>query len=328
MKDRTEYRITKYTAQIAAWIAPLLFALLLTGCGGLFTGEEQEEEGYTRAQAMIIVATERNRYEAVYTDEIWNVVLEDGTSFEQYLLSQIRNFLTDLRTINLLAEKQGISLTSAELSRIQSLARKYYLGLSREDISYMGITEDDVLTMYREYYLADKTVRELAGGVDLEVSDSEAKVITVRVIQISSREAAEAVYRRVSQEGSDFSSIARETSEGETVERQLGRGEGPKALEDAAFSLAPGEISGLVEGDGWFYIVQCVSDYDEEATALRKELISEERKNQVFRQILSRFEAENPTVFAGDYWGEIRFLPGEQSETSDFFSLYREEFGE
>ena len=50
-------------------------------------------EGYTDAQTMLIIATERNRYRQVYTDQIWNVeVSDDKTPFQTYLLEQIRAF--------------------------------------------------------------------------------------------------------------------------------------------------------------------------------------------------------------------------------------------
>ena len=42
-------------------------------------------EGYTDAQTMLIIATERNRYRQVYTDQIWNVeVSDDKTPFQTY----------------------------------------------------------------------------------------------------------------------------------------------------------------------------------------------------------------------------------------------------
>ena len=76
--------------------------------------ETRENQDYPKAQAMIVVATERNRYEKTYTDQIWDVTLENGQTFETYLLDQVQNFLKDLKTMNLLARDQEISLTSAE----------------------------------------------------------------------------------------------------------------------------------------------------------------------------------------------------------------------
>lgn len=342
MKDRHTQRnerhgkeclIDSWKRRLARGTAVLLAVFCMIGAAGCgagfpFAAEETASGGYTKAQAMILVATEKNRYEEVYTDQLWGVTLEDGRTFKTYLLDQVKEFLTNLRTMNLLAEQQGFVLTSAEQSRIKALAERYYEGLTEADREYIGADEEDVEALYRDYYLANKAVGALTKGIDLEVSDSEAKVISIQMIQISSKEAAEAVYRRVSQDGSDFPAIARETSEGEQTELSPGRGDLPEAVENAAFSLAPGEISPLIESGGWYYIVRCVSDYEEEATALRKTRISEERKNQVFRQIDEQFGSEDePVVFAEDFWPEIRFDADGGSATTDFFTLYQEEFG-
>ncbi len=322
-----ERRLFPAVLLLTVLLSAVWCALAGCGAGSPFKGEEEADRGYTKSQAMIVVATERNRYEQIYTGAIWDAALRDGRTFRTYLLDQVKEFLEDMRAMNLLAEEQGIAVTGAEQGRLQSLAARYYGGLTEADRAYTGATEEDVLTMYREYYLANKVVGALTSGIDLEVSDSEAKVISVRVIQISSRAAAEAVYRRLTLEGADFASLARETSEGEQIERLLGRGEMPKELEDAAFALREGEISSLIEADGWFYIVECLDDYDEEATQLRKARLYEQRRSQVIRQIYSRFESEDQVTFDGDFWQEIRFSEEDGTTTADFFSLYREEFG-
>ena len=66
----------------------LTLAALLGGCSKETVVEEeaQEPEAYTRSQMMVIAVTERNRYEQVYTDKIWDAVMENGDTFEQYLI--------------------------------------------------------------------------------------------------------------------------------------------------------------------------------------------------------------------------------------------------
>lgn len=287
----------------------------------------KENYDYPKSQAMIVIATERNRYENAYTDAIWNVTLENGQTFEAYLLEQIKAFLKDLKTMNLLAESQEIALTSSEKDRIRQVAENYYGGLSQSEISYMGITLEDVNSMYQEYYMANKVVGELTKEVNLEVSDSEAKVISVRQIVMSDREKADAAYEKVVAEGSDFASIAREVTEGDTIERQIGRGEETKTVEEAVFALASGEVSPVVEADGTCYIFQCVSDYEVEATKKRKTRLYEERKNQVFQQIYAQFQTEHEITFSDEIWAGIHFSKDDPVTSNNFFSLYQEEFG-
>lgn len=306
--------------------AALLGVLLLTGCQGNIDGNK-EIKSYSLAQSMIIVATERNRYEAAFTGEIWDVTLENGSTFDTYLLTQVKTFLQNMKTMTLLAKDQEISLTSAEKTQIRSLAETYYEGLTEDDISYMGIRLDDVITMYQEYYLTNKVVHELTRELDLEVSDSEAKVITIQQMELTDPDTAATVLEKAMAEGADFDAIAREYTGGNARQRQLARDDEESSFEQAAFALAAGEISPVVISDGKYYILRCVSDYDEAATAERKTWLYKERKNQVFKQIYNQFQASRPLDFSDEVWDDIALNPQKLSTTTNFFDLYQEEFG-
>lgn len=87
--------------------------------------------------------------------------------------------------MNLLAKDKEIIITSAEKEEIRKLSEEYYESLTEDDIAYMGVKEDDVRTMYEEYFLSNKVVSELTKDMNLEISDSEAKVITIDQIVLS-----------------------------------------------------------------------------------------------------------------------------------------------
>ena len=303
--------------------------LISAGCAMPTPGEPEVPEpvSYTKAQIMIIATTERNRYEQVYTDRIWDAVMENGETFEEYLLDEIRVFMENLKTMTLLAQDRGITLSSGEQDKVRRLARNYYSGLSRAEIEYMGITEEDVAIVYQDYYTANKVVEELTAGVDLEVSDSEAKVISIRRVCLPDRETAEALRGRLVEEGSAFGAEARSVTGSTPPEEKIWRGEEPALLEEAAFSLASGEISQVIQLEDGFYLVQCVSDYEMDATRERKTQIYKERKNWAFQQIYGQFQTEHKVSIPDEVWSEISFEGGEESVTSDFFSLYQEEFG-
>lgn len=308
--------------------AALLLALSLTGCSDVPSASSvKETPGFTLPQSMIIVATERNRYQQVYTSDLWNVTLNNGMTFQIYLLDQVQTFLQNIKTMSLLAKDQGITLTGSEKDQLRRLSETYYDGLTRDDIEYMGIELDDVITMYQEYYLANKVVGELTKELNLEVSDSEAKVITIQQIAVSGRDTANQLYGQVTAEGSDFAAIAQDNSEETPLERQLGWGVEDTPFENTAFSLTTGQISPVIESDGKFYIIKCISDYDEKATAERKTQIYTERKNQVFKQIYNQFQTEHEINFSDDMLQTITFSPSDKTSTTNFFELYQKEFG-
>ena len=58
------------------------FLMFTGGCSQELPGEEEPPapQTYTWSQIMVIAVTERNRYEQVYTDRIWDAVMEDRKS--------------------------------------------------------------------------------------------------------------------------------------------------------------------------------------------------------------------------------------------------------
>lgn len=309
-------------------MAAVLSLALLSGCKKELASvsEITEIKAYTLPQTMIVVAAERNQYQQIYTSQIWGVTLPDGKTFEDYLLGQVKEFLEEMKMMNLLAQKEEITITSAEKEELRKLSEEYFGSLTQEDLDYLAIEEEDVRTMYEEYYLANKVVTELTKDMNLEISDSEAKVIVVEQIVLSDIAVAGEVLLRALAEGADFEAIAREYSEDPMTTCQIGRGEQPGAREEAAFSLALGEVSQVVEENNQYYIMKCVSDYDEDATQERKAGLYQKRKKEAFDQIYRQFKEENPVVFKDDIWKDIKFSREDKTTTTEFFELYRKYF--
>ena len=194
----------------------LMVFLLAAGCSrsaAVEPGKEEVKRSYTKGQLMTIAATERNRYQNIYTSQIWSV--EDktgGGNFEDRLTGQIRQFFMELGTMNLLADENGIELTSQEKDSIKRLSEQYYGLLSKADRDYIGADQEEVYELYCEYYRADKLVTELTQDQNLEISDAEAKVIEVLPISVRNRQTAEEVLAQAQAEGADFSAIAKKYS--------------------------------------------------------------------------------------------------------------------
>lgn len=321
----------KYTMKALVLSAALSMWLGTTACsnGIPIVSEVKETQGYTDSQTMLIIATERNRYRQIYTDQIWQVqVSEDGDTFQSYLLGQIQDFLRELKTMNLLADQEDITLTSQEKEQLRELADKYYDSLTQEDRTYIGADKDDIYTMYEAYHRANKLVDELTRDVNLEISDSEAKVITVQEIKLSDGERAREVYGQVTAEGADFAAIARTVSEDSTIDKSVGRSERSKSYEEPVFALEAGQISPVFEENGAWYIVKCINDYDEAATLERKQKLALQRKNLAFSQIYDAFAAEHIVEIRGSIWDDISLNDGADSTTTGFFEMYQEQMNQ
>lgn len=318
------------------WLRPIAAALTCVlllaqaGCSkdtSVQPGQEEIKRTYSRGQIMTIAATERNRYQNVYTSRIWDVSDGNGgENFEERMIDQIQQFFKELGTMNLLAQDHGVELTSQEKDSIKRLTEQYNGLLSKADREYIGADQDEIYELYCEYYRADKLVTELTQSESMEISDAEAKVIEVQEIVFDDRQKAEEAFAQLKADGADFGAIAKKYVKDGAAAVQLERNEKQSALEQAAFALEQDEISGIIEDGRRFYILKCTNAYDEAATAARKKKLAQEKKNSAFQNIYEPFADQHVVVFDEKVWDEIDFGGGEESTTTNFFELYHSYF--
>ena len=161
----------------------LLTALLLSSCRGVeLENKIVQVEGYTRPQAMILLANERNRYQDLYTPVIWEAKSADGTGFDRQLIDSVKSFAEQLRLICMMAEERNFSLSSTERDLIRQMSERYYGSLSSADRNYIGCSEEDVRTLYTDYFTAVRLIQSFTGDVSSEISDSEVKVIRIQLL--------------------------------------------------------------------------------------------------------------------------------------------------
>ena len=222
--NRLQSKKYRMKRSFLAVMCMFLFSILqLCGCNRLSEGMlKQETELYTQGQIRMIAATERNRYQNLYTGQLWSVTADgQGDTFESLLKNQISQFLEELAVVDHMADEQGIQLTGQEEDDIKNLSDEYYAGLSKEDLDYMQVSKEEVSEFYRKYYRADKTVSQMTESRNLEVSDAEAKVIQVERMETDSKEKADELLNQVSEEKADFTSIAEKNSLNSQVEFSL-----------------------------------------------------------------------------------------------------------
>lgn len=315
----------------ALWLGclALIVVLLAVGCESRPRVNAKKEIGVTlrRPEVMLVVATERNRYEQIYTSQIWNVaVYEDGTTFQEYLLEQIKQFAVDLKRICAMAQEYGIVLDNGEMEQLRRLSQDYFAQLTDADKAYIGAGEEDVLHFYQDYYLACKTVDVLTENADLEISDNEAKVVEVSQIVVDNEFLAREVWQAAGAEGADFDAIARANSTEEEIHKKIVRGELPAQIEAAVFAMNQGEISEPMEDNGRFYLFYCRNPYDQEATLARKEEMMLLRKDKAFHEYYDAFLEDNLVTVSGRVWQDIRCVTDENTTTVNLFELYRKYF--
>ncbi|ETP71876.1 PPIC-type PPIASE family protein [Lachnospiraceae bacterium JC7] len=325
-KLRMSFR--KIIKTTVTFLGCMLMACSLVSCKGVeITGKTEDVKGYTEAECRIVIGSERNRYQNAIGPEIWDLPVKNQheSTYGPYFVSKIKEFLQDIKTLNLLAARTGIIATSTEMDKIRTISNEFYDGLTPEDIAFMGnCTIDDVVHIYTEYFLACKTADYLISDADLEVSDAEVKVIKIQQIECSERAAAENVLELVNVEGANFAYYARQNSEDPEIERTLAKSEKSDAIYTTAFSLEEGQISGIIEEDGKYYIIKVIDAYDEEATLSRKRKLEIALKSKTFFEEYGEYKEQHIVRFRESFWDRIDLNEYSESKADNFFSLFDE----
>ena len=239
-------------------------------------------------------------------------------------------------------------LEEAEEAKVVEAAKEYYSSLNDTEIETMGATEEIVENLYREYAMADKVYRLIIQDINPEISDDEARKITVQQIFFAtastdmdgnlkpySESSIQKAYekacevRAMAVDGEhDFTELASKYSDDSEITYSFGKGEAESAYEEAAFNLATDEVSQVIQCERGYYIIKCTNTLDREETDANKLKIVEERKREVFGQEYDSFVNTLVRQLNDKLWDEITLITDEQVTTDNFFDVYAKYFPE
>lgn len=303
-----------------------------------------EKLSCTLPEMMVYLTNMKNQYESVYGDRIWQASYE-GETLEGNIKETVLARVAKIKAMNLLAEEKDIALDEEELDKASRAAAEYYQSLSEEEVRELGVTQNLIRQMYEEYALAGKVYEYLIADINPEISDDEARTITVQDILIKtyslnengervpySTQAKQEAYRRAVEAqqkavaGEDFTSLIAEYNEDANSTYSFGKGTYNDAFEEAAFNLGTDEISGVVETAYGYHIIKCISTFDRDETDRNKIKIVEQRRKEVFEEQYSAFVDGLTRNMNTKLWDEVRFLDDENVTTDNFFEVYQSYF--
>lgn len=336
------------------WLPVLLVleVFLLTGCEKdgpmvvLTTGFEEdvvfkiEETSCVKPEIMVYLVNTENMYDQVFGETVWQVPFEDGdveTQYKETILAR----LAQIKAMNLYAMREGITLSDSDERLAGEAAREYYSSLTPEEIEYMGVSEELIEKMYREYALANRLYESITDKVNPEISDDEARTVTVRTILIKTYsmdsngkrvEYSEAqkqdAYMRAYQllerirAGEEFEILAADYNEDEKSLYSFARGIMPQEIEDAAFNMSENEVSDIITTEYGYHLIKCITNFDEEQTDLNKLVIVDTRKQQAFTEAYDNYISELTSNLNKELWDSIRYERREGVATTTFFEIY------
>lgn len=337
----------------------LMIVLLLTlsGCG---FGEKTSKVVFTTGfsdnevfriedsvcsiqEIMVYLINIQNGYEATFGSEIWDTQTEEGTVSLQ-LKESVLAKVAQIKAMNLLAADMGIELTQEELDHARQAATAYYDTLSQADVDAMhGATEDTIFQIYSEYALATKLYDYIIRDINPEISDDEARTITVEQIFLKTYELdasgekvpvgdteKNTIYLKAKSirnqylDGASFEELLTQYNEAEESTISFGKGEMEEAYEKAAFNLGTDEVSDVIELKDGYVIIKCITTFNREQTEYNKVRIVAERKREVFGQQYDAFVDTLTKELNEELWDSIEVSSNENVTTSDLWTVYSE----
>ena len=334
----------------------LLEVFLLTGCDKnktkivFTTGFDEdvvfkiEDISCTKPEIMIYLVNTENIYDEVFGEKIWKVPYENGdveSRYKETILARI----SQIKAMNLYAKEIGVSLNEEEEKNIDLAANKYFSSLSNEEKQLFNADEELLSNMYSEFAIANKVYEEVTKEVNPEISDDEARTVTIRSILIKtytidengnkiqySQKMKEDAMKRAYEisarikAGEEFEILEADYNEDEKSSYSFSRGVMPKVIEDAAFNIDEGEVSDVIESEYGYHIIKVISNFDEEQTDINKQAIVEKRKEEAFVETYDNYIETLTSSINMDLWNSISYERIEGVNTTSFFDVYDEYF--
>lgn len=333
----------------------LLLAMLLSGCGdakgegkqivltnGLGKDEvfRIESASCTLPEVMVYLANTKDQYENIYGSQIWETTL-GSTTLEQRVKESVLAELAQIKVMTLLAESHEVVLSAEEKQLAAQAGREYYASLDDAERAVLMVDETQLTSMYEEYATADKVYQYIIRDINPEISDDEARTITIEHILIKTytldgsgkkvpydEDKKSAAYEKAQQvlaeakNGEDFDSLVSKYNEDNKSTYSFGKGEMESAFEKAAFDLGTDEISDVVETEYGYHIIKCISTFNREETDANKVKIVEQRRKEVFSQEYDAFADSLTRSLNTELWDSVMLPHDEAVTTTEFFQIY------
>lgn len=334
--------------KIRVMITILLTAcILLYGCGKdttdssqivLTTGFEDGELFYVGEskcyvpEANVYIRSLQDGYDEIFGDGLMSRTV-GGVSVEDKLNSMAFSRLAEVKALGLLARERDVKLTEQDNKKCSQATERYWESLSDADRKDLEITPELLLSMYEDYALACKVYDDITKDVNPEISDDEARIITIQRILLDNTDPdeamkkADAVYSMIS-EGSSFDSLIGDYNEAEdsTYSFDKDTDEFSPEFVHACFDLSTGEISSPLITDEGLSIVKCISSYDMERTDANKARMVEKRKREAFDEVYSAFVKDLYTNFNTELWDSQKLSERTLDSSESFFDVYEDVF--
>lgn len=311
----------------------IIAALALGGCGTADTDAVATVYGteVTVGEAGLYAIYQQAQYEQFYSMYLGQSVdwtrEYDGKTMEEETKENILEQFKKMYIVAAHGADYNVSVSEEEEAKIKEAAKKLVEANDEKASKALHISEEGAASLFKAYYLYNKTSEAMVADVDTNVSDEEAAQKKMSYIEFSlegttdedgntveltDEEKAEIKTKAeaVVSAGAEGMESAVENTDYKVSEATFDDESDmlDAAVYEAANKLKAGEMSSVIETETAYYVVRLDSEFDKEATESKKEEIVKNRKTEAFDAIYEKWEAEEDAfVLNESAWASIRF---------------------
>lgn len=252
---------------------------------------------------------------------------DDQGTFADVLKQDVMDTLVRLHLLCVHAKDYEIELTKEEKEVIEKRAASFMETNTPSVLEAAGATKENVEELLEYNELAAKVASAIQEAYNPEIQEEEAQVGKLSYCLFSTMGTYDAEGNhtpfteeelvQIQEDAEEFALRARElgdiTAAGDEISHtiidvyfnEMTDGGAHEQVAQAARELELGGVSGLIETEDGYYVVQHVSDYDEEATQENIEALKWSCREEYLDGLLEEWKKETPLVIEEDVWETV-----------------------
>lgn len=305
----------------------LIISVLLASCGGsrelvLHNNEllAVDQSVCSWSEAQIFIMAQYAIYGRAYGDGIWSTALSEG-SFESYIKDGLMNYLKLLFLADHGARQMGVRLSEAEQKSVDRAAKDFMAALGEEGARRTGITEESARLAYTHYAMSQIFYRQVIMDARLEISDEEARIISLEIVESDPSKGYEQI-REIAEKLKSSKSLSEALRGYEGVnsrKENVARGTYSEEFDSLTFSLKKEQWTPIFTENGRYLVVQCLSPYMEEETALRKAQMEMSAREETLNKALESFAESVQLIYNPQLWNSWSMSQYSSLPTVNFY---------
>ena len=314
-----------------------IMGMTLTGCGNKINEDAVfatlDDTTITMGVANFCAKYQQAMYDSFYMsyfgEDMWSKdIYGNGSTMTEDVKKDVADNLEEMYLLKAHMGDYDISLSDDDEAKITKAAEDFIAGNSKEAIKQIGAEDiENVKEMLRLNTIQSKMHDRIIKDADTKVTDEEAAQRTFSYVVINTNGYTDSDSNYVEYTEDDIAGLKETaasiaaaedfdtavTDAGYTVSTaSYGSADDEdstmdKSVLEAADQLSAGQVSGVIETDSALYVLRLDSEFDEEATATKKESMISQKQEDYYNDILDGWKEEVKWTLNEKEWAKVNF---------------------